>query len=68
MCLGKKPKPAATPAPAPAPPDPIAEETQVTAARRAEDKEKFGTTTPSLRVDRSATAGGVSADGAGLRM
>lgn len=68
MCFSSKTPKTATPAPAPAPPAPIAEQTEVTDARRAEDKANFGSSTPSLRVDRSATSGGVAADGAGLRM
>lgn len=68
MCFSSKPKPTATPAPAPEAPAPIAEEAQVADARRTEDKQNYGTTTPSLRVDRSATSGGVGADGSGLRM
>lgn len=69
MCFGggnKKQTPA--PAPAPAPPAPIAEEQGITDPRKAEDKSLFGSSTPSLRVDRSTTSGGVGADGAGLRM
>lgn len=68
MCFGSKPKPAATPAPAPEAPAPVAEETQIADARRTEDKANYGSTTPTLRVDRSATSGGVGSDGSGLRM
>jgi hypothetical protein len=69
MCFGgSSPKRAETPAPAPAAPSPIAEETALGDVRKAEDKALFGSSAPSLRVDRSATSGGVGADGAGLRM
>ncbi|MBK3400431.1 hypothetical protein [Methylobacterium ajmalii] len=70
MCFGgggdDKPTPA--PAPAPPPPAPLAEETDPTAPRKAEDKANYDSTTPSLRVDRSTTSGGVGAGGSGLRM
>lgn len=70
MCFGGGPKVSqtATPAPAPEAPDPIAEETSPTDRRKAEDKANFGQTAPSLRVDRSATSGGVGAGGTGLKM
>lgn len=64
---GSTPK-ATTPAPAPAPPDPVAVEQDPTSRRREEDRNLFGTLMPTLRVDRSATAGGAVAGGAGLKM
>ncbi|GJE18768.1 hypothetical protein AIGOOFII_3498 [Methylobacterium marchantiae] len=70
MCFGGggDDTPVAAPAPAPPPPAPLAEETDPSAVRRTEDKANYGTTTPSLRVDRSATSGGAAAGGSGLRM
>lgn len=70
MCFGgsQKSQQQASTAPAPEAPDPIAVQQDVTAARRTEDQKNFGTSAPSLRVDRSATSGGVSAGGTGLRM
>ena len=69
MCFGQKTPDPVTPAPAPAPPDPVADEQSLTSSRREEDLSKFGTTTPSLRSDRTATsAGATSADGTGLRL
>jgi len=70
MCFARQPKQQATPIPAPAPaaPSPVAEEQKVADPRRAEDEANFGTDTPSLRVDRSLSSGGVGVGGAGLRM
>lgn len=70
MCFGggSKSTPTTTPAPAPPPPAPLAEETDPTAPRKAEDKVNFGTSTPDLRVDRSVTSGGATAGGAGLAL
>lgn len=70
MCFGGggDDSPPTTPAPAPPPPAPLAEETDPTAPRKAEDKVNFGTSTPDLRVDRSVSSGGVAAGGAGLSL
>ena len=70
MCFGGGGDSTPTPAPAPAPPPPapLAEETDPTGPRKAEDKVNFGTTTPDLRVDRSVTSGGSVAGGAGLSL
>lgn len=58
-----------TPAAAPAAPDPVAEQQDVTEARKAEDASIYGTTkAPSLRVDRSMSAGGSTAGGTGLTL
>lgn len=48
-------------------PEETAEPDEVGAARKAEDEELFGGV-PELRVDRSATAGGVAASGSGLKV
>lgn len=69
MCFGsKKSQPQATPAPAPPPPSPTADEQPLTAPRKAEDEELFGTDQPTLRVDRSVASGGTAVGGSGLRM
>jgi hypothetical protein len=48
-------------------PEKTAEPDEVGAARKAEDEELFGGV-PELRVDRSATSGGVAASGTGLKV
>lgn len=40
----------------------------MTAPRKAEDEELFGTDQPTLRVDRSVASGGTAVGGSGLRM
>lgn len=62
MCLGNLFK--KTPGKLPDP-EKIAEPTAIGDARKAEDTALFGGV-PNLRVDRSATSGGVGADGSGL--
>ncbi len=67
MCMGGgggQPQ-AVTPAAAPAPAAPAPQETQIGAARAAEDKGLFGSITPSTRSDRSLN---VSGGGSGLGM
>jgi hypothetical protein len=64
MCFGQPPAPKPS-APAPAPPQALADRTDPTSNRTAEDLKNFGSTTPSLRVDRSATPQGV-ATGTGI--
>ena len=69
MCFGSpKPQPQTQAAAAPPPPAPIAEEQDIAAARTAEDEKLFGTSQPTLRVDRSLASGGAVAGGSGLRM
>lgn len=67
MCFGSdtSKQKAAAPAAAPPPPSPTADQVDVTKARKAEDLAAFGTSAPSLRVDRSL---GVAGTGVGLRM
>ena len=48
-------------------PEQVATPDEIGASREAEDKTLFGGV-PDLRVDRSATAGGATAGGAGLKM
>lgn len=68
MCFSRPKVNTTTPAAAPAPPDPVAEPTELLSRRRQEDVANYGVSSPSLRVDRSSTEGGVGAGGYGLKM
>lgn len=71
MCFsGNDDKPPAAPPPAAAPPapSPTADPQSVTAKRREEDLALYGTSEPSLRVDRSATSAGVGQGGSGIKV
>jgi hypothetical protein len=75
MCFGSPDPPPPTPAtppPAPAapPPSPTASTAveDVASARRAEDLALFGSGRQSLRVDRSATSGGIGKGGSGIKV
>jgi hypothetical protein len=58
-----------TPAAAPAAPDPVAEQQDVGKPREAEDAMVYGTIkAPTLRVDRSVSAGGSTSGGTGLTL
>ncbi len=65
MCFGSTPKAPGPSAAPPPPPEPLADRTDPLGSRTAEDLKNYGSTTPSLRVDRSATPGGV-ATGTGI--
>lgn len=64
MCF--KPKTPKLDDPTP-PPEETADPTKIGDKRQAEDKTLFGGV-PNLRVDRSATAGGVGSTGTGLNV
>lgn len=66
MCFSSGSSQTATPAAAPAAPEPAATAADVGAARKAEDTQTFGSTTPTMRVDR--TIPGAVAGGSGLTM
>lgn len=48
-------------------PEKVAEPSEIGDARKAEDETLFGGV-PDLRVDRSVTSGGTTADGTGLKL
>lgn len=56
-----------TPPAAPEPPAEPPELPEIGAARKREEDETFGGT-PTLRIDRSITTGGIGSGGAGLKM
>lgn len=60
MCFSSKPKTPAPPADAPAPPIEGADVPQVGAARKEDNKSKFGTDTPSYRVTRDIKPGSIT--------
>lgn len=62
-----KPPKQAEVGPAPPPPEPVAEATDPQGNRKVEDKANYGSTAPSLRVNRD-TAGTTGTGGTGLRM
>lgn len=70
MCFGSPPPPppAPTPAASPAPPSPTAEAQPVDGPRKASDLALYGSSSPSLRVDRSATSAGVGQGGSGIKV
>ncbi len=70
MCFDSPdpPPPAPPPAPAPPPPSPTAEAQPVDGPRKEEDLALYGTSSPSLRVDRSATSAGVGQGGSGIKV
>jgi len=68
MCFSSKTAAATTPAPAPEAPAKPATEQGLLDNRKAEDQANFGTSSPSLRVDRTGNSGSAAAGGTGLRM
>jgi hypothetical protein len=70
MCIGGggSPPPATTPAPPPPQPEANPNEPAIGSKRKGEEKNTFGSGTPSMRVDRSATGGGAGAGGSGIKM
>lgn len=56
MCFADTPEKPETPAAAPPPPEPPAEAPEIGNARKAENRQNFGSDTPSYRVNRGSSS------------